>query len=302
MDKNERVVSFFDLRFFSKVHGDDTQIAALTIGDALLIAHEMWSKDALSLGNKTIQITLDDWVYLPRAGEHHLIINRADASMLDIPLKDTKTRKRRMAGKTPDEGIDLSAHLLIKLSAKPDHPASLLVTGGSSLQSADVGRYLGRLFRQAKAMGKYEKLFRREHPSGEHGKTINMTSHFALEAHPSANIKDILRKGQLEGLELIALSDSKFDAEKTFSIAHKALKLELVEPGKPMLLKTFTDAIKSAAQSLGGDEPDLARLTYRPDGEKQIFVKKERIKFSSPILPMYEKIQPVVVDKLRQLL
>ena len=314
MDKNERVVSFYDLRFFSRMHGDETQIANLPIAEALALTRTMWEADHLEMGKKAIQITLDDWVYSARHQEHHLVFNRADASMDDIPLKDRKTKKRRMAGKTIDEGIDLTAHILIKLPKKVDENASLLMTGGSSLASADIGRYLGLLFRQAKRTGRHEKLFRREHPGGELGRTIALTPHFALEAHPSVTITEILRKGQLEGVELVALSDSKFDSEKTFTVTQKALKLEIVQPGKSMLLKTFRAAIAGAAKALGGDEPDVARLTYKPEGEKsqttslpiddleQVFVKKDRIKFEQPILPMYEKVVPIVIDKLRLLL
>lgn len=314
MDKKERVVSFYDLRFFSRMHGDETEIATLTISEALAIARSMWQVNNLEIGRRAIQIALDDWVYSQKHEEHHLVINRADASLDDIPLKDRKTKRRRMAGKTLDEGIDLTAHILIKLPKQPDQAAQLLMTGGSSLASADVSRYLNALFRQAKSVQKHEGLFRREHASGEKGRTISMTNHFALVAHPSASIMEILRKGQLEGLELIALSDSKLDSEKTFQVTHKALKLELVRPGSPLSLRAVKDVIKAAGRALGGDEPDVLRLTYKPDGQKpqtatlpindleQVFVKKDRIKFADGILPNYVKVVPEVIDKLRQLL
>lgn len=313
MDKYERVVSFYDLRFFSKIYGQKDQLALIPIEDALKIAHEMWRSDPLTRGRGSIQVTLDDWKQSPTQGEHHIVINRADASMEDIPLKDTKTKVRRMAGKTIDEGIDLTAHILIKLTAAGQYTATLLMTGGSSLPSAEVGNYLSLLFRQAKKSAKYKHHFSRPHASGEAGKSISVTHHFELNSHPSVSLQEILKRGELQGLEVISIAHSALDAEKKFTIAQKSVKLNLVNPGEPMLVSIFKKAIGSAGRELG-DKPTHAKLTYRPDGQQaqtttlpvndleQVFVKKERIKFAHPILPMYETVSKAVIDKLRGLL
>lgn len=313
MDKYERVVSFYDLRFFSRIYGQKEQLALIPIEDALTIACEMWRSDPLTRGRGAIQITLDDWKQSPTQGEHHIVINRADASMEDIPLKDTRTKVRRMAGKTIDEGIDLTAHILVKLAPTAKYTAKLLMTGGSSLPSAEVGNYLSQLFRQAKKIAKYQHYFSRPHPSAEAGKSISLTHHFELDSHPSVNLQEILRHGELQGLEVISLTQSALDSERKFTIAQKSVKLNLVNPGEPMLVSMFKKAINSAGRELR-DNPTHAKLTYRPDGQKaqtttlpindleQAFVKKERIKFVNPIQPMYETVSKTVIDKLRGLL
>lgn len=312
MDPRERTVSFFDLRVESKFRSSDAEPAPVPMIDALDIAHAMWRTQHPVLGKGKVQIALDDWVIDGR--DQCLVFNRADASLEDIPLKDLQTRKRRMAGKTVNEGIDLTAHVLIRLGRAKHSAATLLMTGGSNLQSAKISTFLGLLFRAAKAIPKYKEHFRRPHPSGEKDAFLPLHSKFRLDGHESQLLEDILRKGQLSGVQLIADASDDLDTERTFVVTEKILSLDLKTPGSPLSVRKMREAIRSASTILG-DGVDRARLSYRPPGHKhsqtqtipvaeleQAFVRKDRIRFDFPIQPLYEHVQPHIMDKLRRLL
>lgn len=310
MKDTERSVSYYDLFIESRAHGAaDIHPQPVALGDALDVAFSQWSAAApLSIDQRTIKITLADWRRNRARREHHIIINRADASLNDIPLRDVDTDVTRMAGKRPREGIDLTCHVLIRERTDRAAPALMLMTNGTSLASDKITVLLGTLFRSAKHDGANARLFRRDHPSGEAGKTVALVSRFSLGAHQNATLAAMLNGANLEGLELIAEPPDMLDAASPLAVTAVQYKLEPVRNGR-LGLATIQRAIATFRGQ--GVDPTRARVRYRPPGRGTVesklfdiaqlegaFVRREMLQFRDPIAPRYEQVENRVMTAL----
>lgn len=307
MKDTERAVSYYDLFVECRAHGAaDIHPQPVALGDAIDIAFAQWAASApLSIDRGTVKVTLADWKRNRARREHYLIVNRADASLHDIPLRDVKTDKTRMAGKRPTEGIDLTCHVLIREQTNRDGKALLLMTNGTGLPSEKIINLLGTLFRSAKHVGAYAQHFRRQHPSGEAGKTIALVSRFSLGAHQNATLASMLNGANLEGLELIADSPDMLDSASPLAVTSVQYSLEPVKNGRLGLA-----AIQRAIATFKGRgvDPTRARVRYRPPGRGNVeskvfdiaalenaFVRKEVLQFRDPIAPRYEEVDKRVM-------
>jgi hypothetical protein len=312
MKETERAVSYYDLFIESRVRGEvDPHPRPVPLGAALDMAFEQWGGRPFSMDRATVKVTLADWQRNTQRREHHLIINRADASLPDIPLRHLVTDATRMAGKQPREGIDLTCHILIRERPQRASPALLLMTNGSSLSSDRVCKILSSLFRASSHEGASAEHFRREHPSGEAGKTVALRSNFAVGAHQNATLADLLNGAHLEGLDLISEDEQVFDAASPLAVTSVQYKLEQVRAGR-IGVGVIQRAIASLRQK--GMDPNKVRVRYKPSGGKKAethtfdiaaletaFVRREMVRFADPIAARYERVEPRVMAALSQL-
>jgi hypothetical protein len=305
---NERTVSFYDLRIESRFRGEEPLPSGVPTTKALEIAHKMCGSKPFSKGGPTLQVTLTDWVYVPSSREHRMIFNRADASLQDIPLRDIQTGSTRMAGKLKTEGIDLTAHVLIRESTKPQGAALLLMTGGSSLPVAKVASMLTRLFKNGETHTAYAEHFQRENPNGVKDATLRLYSQFELSGHQNAMLSHILQGGGLTGIDLISDADEMLDEETSLLITSVEYTVVPVQQ-RSLTLKRLRAAISKIPKDI-----DKARVRYKPPGSTKpeshtfdlddldsAFVRKEVVKFDHPIQPRYQKVSAPIMDKLSEL-
>lgn len=309
MKEKERGVSYYDLFIESRLHGEaDKHPRPVLVGTALQLANLKWRPGPFSLGAAAVKVTLADWRTAPGRRDHYLVINRADASLPDIPLRHLDNGATRMAGKDRREGIDFTCHILIREHADPARPALMLMTNGSSLTADKVCNVLGALFRQARWDDAHIDHFRRAHPSGAAGKTASLNSHFAVGGHQNATLTTLLNGGRLDGVELISETQQQLDAASTLGVTSVQYTLEQVRPGR-----VGVASIMRAISEIRGRGTDLtkARVRYRPPGRdkpeshtfdigalEQAFVRKETIRFEDPIAARYERVEMRVVDRL----
>jgi hypothetical protein len=310
MKDTERAVSYYDLYLESRAHGDEARHPRpVHVGTALDLARAHWVAGH-SIGGASVKVTLADWTYSPRKREHCLVVNRADASMLDIPLRDIRTGATRMAGKGPSEGIDLTCHVLVRESTNRDK-SLLLLTNGSSVPVDKICKLLTSLFRMGKYEASNEEHFFREHPSGAAGKFVSLNSNFAVGGHQNATLADLLDRGVLQGLELISEVANAFDTSAALAVTEVQYRLEPVGTGR-----LGVAAIQRAITALRrkGVDPTQARVRYRAPGKaadeskllpvdalESMFVRKEVIRFRDPIADRYEKVEPRVMAELSKL-
>ena len=269
----------------------------------------MWDGQPLSLSGAAIRVTLTDWSRDAAQGRHFLLINRADASLQDIPLVHYDSGHRRMAGKEIREGIDLSCHVLIQESEDARKPALMLMTNGTSLSADKVCQLLGAMFRRAKHDARHAQHFRREHPSGIAGRTAALNSLFVAGGHQNATLAHLLQGGELEGVELISEAAQQLDAASTLDITAVQYTLRQTRPGR-----TGVATILRAISDLRGRGVDLtkARVRYRPPGRdkpethtfdsiaelESSFVRRETVRFQDPIADRYERVEMRVMNAL----
>ena len=75
-------------------------------------------------------------------------MSKANAALSDVALRDLGTTKLRKAGKTKVEGIEVSAHVLIRPNTD-GKKAALLLTMGAGVASKDIEVLLRLLSRLA---------------------------------------------------------------------------------------------------------------------------------------------------------
>lgn len=310
MQRRERTVSFYDLKASTNIRASKLIPVQITVKDALKIAFEICGKTKPTFRDGKVHITLEDWDYHPRRGEYYVLFNRADPTGSDVPFKNLKTGRARMAGKTDDDGIDLSSHVIVRLPRSGVGPALLLMSGGSGLSAAKLATALTRLLRAGAKDPTFKAHFTRENPSGAAGEKIPVNNSLELVGHQSKYLQHILRTGRLEGMELISDVAQKLDSDGSFMITSKVLKVEAVQTGAKMSMSKLLAAIKGAP-----DDIDRARIKFFEAGEttpqthtfmlsdiEAAFVMKERIQFETDISPRYETVSLTVIDKMRELL
>lgn len=312
MKDTERAVSYYDLFIESRVRGQtDPHPRPVPLATALDIAHEQWGDSPYSMDGATVKVTLADWQRDRARREHYLIINRADASLPDIPLRHLVTDATRMAGKQPREGIDLTCHILIREQARRATPALLLMTNGTSLSSDRVCKLLSSLFRMGHEDADNTEHFVREHPSGVAGRTVALRSNFAVGAHQNATLASMLNGENLEGLELISEDEQVFDAASPLAVTSVQYRLERVRSGR-IGVAVIQRAIASLRQQ--GLDPNKVRVRYKPGGGEKAethtfdiaaleaaFVRREMVRFPDPIAARYERVEPRVMSALSRL-
>lgn len=309
MKTRERSVGFYELRTSSAVRTENIHVMPITARDALRLAREsMEGKPYLTMAGP-VQIALEDWQVNDSRDEQYLLFNRADPKQSDVPFKNLRTGTARMAGKTPDEGIDLSVHVAIKFYRNTPHPL-VLITGGAGLYADRIAAILSRLMRIGELRKGNEKFFRREHPSGASGKSLKISNTIELVGHQSQYLQQILKAGTLEGVELISDEVSKLDAD--FLITSKILKLSPTERAGQ---RTLSSLMRSFNRANTDKSISRARVLFKEHGETKVqshtfplndldsaFVRKEHIRFDTDISARYLTVSYTVIDKMRELM
>ena len=79
-----------------------------------------------------VRRSIEDWRRYPN-GQHAILINRADQDSTDVALVNFPSGVRRQAGKTAEDGIEYSCHVLIIPPTAARINPLVLATGGSGM-------------------------------------------------------------------------------------------------------------------------------------------------------------------------
>lgn len=264
-----------------------------------------------------LNTVLSDWHYDASTICYQLLISKANAALSDVALRDLGTKKLRMAGKTKVEGIEISAHILLRPNAD-GKTAAVLMTMGAGVAAKDIEVLLRGMSRMAAVRGSNKHLYWFDEPSGAKdakGKAIQYQVHyrFAAQAHMGQTLEAALQLGEFESMELIAPLRSKFDSGGNLQITERTLSVHANLP-KTVTGAAIRNAIRSFRSQPDGAAYNKMRIHYKTVGGKNTsatldlnnldaaFTLKEHIEFDADVEAQQETLNSDILDGMKLLL
>lgn len=264
-----------------------------------------------------LHTVLSDWHHDSSNNCYQLLISKANAALSDVALRDLGTKRLRMAGKTKVEGIEISAHILLRPNAD-GKTAALLMTMGAGVAAKDIEVLLRGMSRLAAKRPRNKDLFWFDEPSGAKdakGKALQyqVQYRFAAQAHMGQTLEDALHSGEFESMELIAPVRSQFDSGGNLQITERSLSVHANLP-KTVTGANIRNAIRSFRKEPEGASYSKMRIHYKTVAGKNTsatldlnnldaaFTLKEHIEFDADVEAQQEKLSPPIVEGMNLLL
>lgn len=264
-----------------------------------------------------LHTVLADWNYDSSSNCYELLVSKANAALSDVALRDLGTAKLRKAGKTKVEGIEVSAHVLIRPNQDP-RKATLLLTMGAGVSAKDIETLLRGLSRLAAKDQRSKALFYFDDPSGAKGPDGKPLQYkvqygFAAYGHQGQTLTTALQSGEFEGMDLIAHDKAKFDSGGNLQIVERSIGIQAQIP-KTVTGASIRNAVRSFQQSPDGAMYNKLRLHYKTvagistsavldiNNLDAAFTLKEHIEFNSDVEAQQEKLDSVILNGMRPLL
>lgn len=317
----KRTVHFYEIQAQSHAKASISNPSCASMPDLLQACSKLAGARSLPVGirkSPNVHTVLVDWNFDVATNCYELLVSKANAALSDVALRDLGTTRLRKAGKTKIEGIEVSAHLLIRPNSD-GKTASMLLTMGAGVSATDVEVLLRSLCREASKDVKNESLFYFDDPSGAKDKQGNTLKYkvgyrFDAVAHRGQTLTSALMSGEFEGMDLIAHVNSKFDAGGNLQITEQSLAIKAVLP------KTVTGAaIRNAVRYFTGQSNnavlyDKVRIRYKTVAGKKTsailkiqeldaaFTLKDHIEFDSDVEAQQDRLSPTILAGMKPLL
>lgn len=264
-----------------------------------------------------LHTVLADWHYDASNNCYQFLISKANAALSDVALRDLGTKRLRMAGKTKVEGIEISAHILLR--PNPDgKTAAVLMTMGAGVAVKDIEVLLRGMSRLAAKQRSSKSLYWFDEPSGAKdakGKAqqYQVQYRFVAQAHMGQTLATALQSGEFESMELIAPVRSQFDSGGNLQITERSLSVHAILP-KTVTGASVRNAIRSFQKQPDGAPYSKMRIHYKTVAGKHTsatldlnnldaaFTLKEHIEFDTDVEAQQESFSPVIVDGMKLLL
>jgi hypothetical protein len=298
----ELPVAYFDLKVTAKFRKSDINpIPPEPMGLLKLCS----TADMTALEHGSIRKTLVEWRI--QRGQHVLLVNRADRDRTDIAFVNFPSGQRRMAGKQPEDGIEQSCHILIVPPNSSRVMPLVLATGNAGMSRDQITQLLNTMLKRVAENPNNAEYFKRPHPNGEYGREATLKCSFELLPHPSLLLTDVLARGLLNEVEMVAHQVEGIDqyfVQKTQSIT-----IGLVNQGASLRVAQLRNAL-----SLAKIKPDQLVLRFKdPDSGKPVaktialndlehaMTKRDVIQFDADLSPRYDQISIDILRKLQEL-
>jgi hypothetical protein len=264
-----------------------------------------------------LHTVLSDWHYDTNSNCYQLLISKANAALSDVALRDLGTKRLRMAGKTKVEGIEISAHILLRPNAD-GRTAAVLMTMGAGVAAKDIEVLLRGMSRLTAKRRGNKDLYWFDEPSGAKdakGKAMQYQVHyrFAAHAHMGQTLEAALQSGEFESMELIAPVRSQFDTGGNLQITERSLSVHAALP-KTVTGASIRNAIRSFRAQPDGASYNKMRIHYKTVAGKNTsatldlnnldatFTLKDHIEFDTDVEAQQEALSPTIVDGMKLLL
>lgn len=316
----KRTIHFYEIHLQAATRSPIQRPSTAALSDILQ------SFQALATGRKLplhiasstkVKTSLVDWRYDSKNRHYELLLNRADAALSDVALRDFDTSNLRKAGKKKTEGFEVSAHVIVRPNSD-GQTAAMLLSMGAGIGPAHLERLFRGLSRQASQQRGNRSLFYFDHPSGEkdsNGKAIQYKVQYgyAVHGYQGQTLRDALRSGKFESMELVAHETSPFDAGGTFQVQERSIKISASLP-KVVTAATVVNAVRGFVRAPGGDAFDSLRIRYKTAAGKDTgttlpihdldaaFTLKENIEFDTDVQEHQDSLDEVILQKMRPLL
>lgn len=264
-----------------------------------------------------LHTVLADWNYDQANNCYELLLSKANSALSDVALRDLQTSKVRKAGKTKVEGIELSAHVLIRPNSD-GKTALMLLTMQAHVVPKDVEMLLKGLSRMAAKLAANKRLFYFDDPSGAKAPDGTAVQYkvsygFAAFAHQGQTLTQALANGEFEGLELIEKSDEKFDTGGNLKLKERILRVDAVLP-KTVTGAAIRNAVSAYLKLPGAADYRKLRIYYKTPAGKSTsatldtnhldaaFTLKEQIEFATDVDAQQDKLSSTIISGMKPLL
>lgn len=264
-----------------------------------------------------LHTVLSDWNYDKNNNCYELLISKANAALSDVALRDLSTKRLRMAGKTKVEGIEISAHILMRPNVN-GKTATVLMTMGAGVSAKDIEVLLRGMSRLAAKQRSNKELYWFDEPSGAKdpkGKAQQYQVHYRFDsqAHMGQTLIAALQTGEFESMELIAPVRSQFDSGGNLQITERSLSVHANLP-KTVTGASIRNAIRNFRNQPDGVLYSKMRIHYKTLAGKHTsatldlnnldaaFTLKEQIEFDTDVEAQQEALCPAIVDGMKLLL
>lgn len=314
MNLRQRTVHYYEvvLRSWTRVESIKSP-GCCDLRDLLARVDPRAVKDLKLGGHRQLTVELAEWKEDKQSGTFWGLINRADANVSDIALRDLNTRKVRKAGKLRHEGIESSAHVLIAPHSD-GRRALILLTMGAGVSMLTLEKMFKEVGRTVLSDPANDDLSMFDHPSGERKKDGSPTQYrvhysFDVLAHKGQILDDALRNGQFASMELVAHEHEKFDAGGNLQITQQSVHVKAANPAI-VSAAALVKAVKSHLRGSPSYQYDKLKIQYKNDtGEPAsatlkineldaAFTKKVSIHFDTDVEQQQTSISMTVMTEL----
>lgn len=318
MHMRKRTVHFYEIVMKSYTRADISSPSTTDFSSMLQCFQQLAARRPVEIARtNNVSTVLADWNYDPVNNFYELLINKADATLSDVALRNLSTRSLRKAGKQKTEGIETSSHILLKPDAN-GHSVTVLMTMGAGINIADVTTLFRNLATAASSRPANRALFHFDHPSGARAADgtpvqYRVSYKFMDYAYKGQTLVQALQTGEFESLELIAHDVSQFDAGGNLQIEERVVKVKAALP-QTVTGAALRNAISYFKQGPDGAWFDTARIHYKsPSGKTSsttlkiqaldaAFTHNERIEFDTDVEAQQTSLSSTVLQKIRPLL
>jgi hypothetical protein len=317
----KRTVHFYEIKVSSRTRAPIASPSCASLSDLLASFSRLATSRRLPVPirkSPNAYTVLGDWNYDANTNCYELLISRANAAVSDVALRDLRTSRLRKAGKTKVEGLEVSAHVLVRPN-RDGRTAALLLTMGAGVSAADIEILLRHLCREASKDSANSSLFFFDQPSGakdREGKPLRykVSYHFVTTGHQGQTLALALKAGEFQGMDLIAHESSRFDSGGNLEITEQILAVKARLP-KAITAATIRNAVGAFLRHPTTKvQYDQLRVRYKTVAGKSTsatlriqdldaaFTLKEHIEFDSDVEAQQETLSPTILAGMRPLL
>lgn len=316
----KRTVHFYEIHVHSYARADIKNpscapLPALLNSFAALATNNYLPQTVRKSSN--LHTVLSDWNYDKSNNCYQLLISKANAALSDVALRDLGTKKLRKANKTKVEGIEISAHILLRPNTD-GKTAAVLLTMGAGVAAKDIEVLLRAMSKLASKKRNSKALFWFDEPSGAkdangNPKQYEVNYRFAAQAHLGQTLAEALQSGEFDSMELIAPMQSKFDSGGNLQITERSLSVHAVLP-KTVTGASVRNALRNFRSQPDGKSYSKLRIHYKTVGGKKTsatldlnnldaaFTLKEHIEFDTDVEAQQESFSSTIVAGMKLLL
>jgi hypothetical protein len=174
-----------------------------------------------------------------------LLISVSDQDASDLAFTDPQAKTRRPITKAVKEGLDASAHVVIRMRQDKPDTFRMLVEGAPGLPSSKAQQFLNFCMRTAGSL--YPDNFLVEDPEqamDAKGKVKKIKARMKIQllGHPSASLRADIDAGTVSSIELMTrnVKSSTWDEEGYVKDTAYALKLDTSEINKQKKSPNFS--------------------------------------------------------------
>lgn len=316
----KRTVHFYEIKVRSSTRKDIKSPSCASLADLLKCFAKMAKSGQLPQmirKSSKLHTVLADWRYDQATNCYELLISKANAALSDVALRDLQTARLRKAGKTKAEGIEVSAHVLLRPNSD-NRTALLLVTMGAGVGAQDIEVLLRHLSREAAKDPKNRSLFYFDDPSAAQDDKGNPLQYkvqygFSAAGYQGQTLTAALQSGQFESMELIGHEVTPFDSGGNLQIKTRSVSIDAVVP-KAVTGATIRNAVLSFQKLVSDVQYDQLRIHYKTVAGQRTsamleignldaaFTLKDHIEFDTDVEAQQDTLNPLVLAKMKPLL